>query len=302
MAVTRRYGIYSVGFGSGGGSTLIGGITKQSLSTGSTVKGEPTAGSVYPSFQSMTAQQPGASFDTLHVAAALDACGLQGLSIASLTGGFNLYAQKHAEGGTRAGSGAHRQYVFNEGLVVPRSLSVDHQGDATISYDVIATYDGTNDPVVINDSVSLPTSGSDDERFTLGPVSIESVTIDHLKSLQIEFGIEVNSEGADSEVWPRFASITSVSPKITLRGVDVEWLKSANVPLAGKAATHANTTVFLRKRAIAAHTWPTPRPSTSPSPPPGWPPSMTRSTRRATTQPRRPSSSCCVTTAPTIRW
>ena len=242
--VARRYGLYSVGFG----SSIVGGITKQTIATETEVRGETTGGDVYSRFLSVTSQKPGGSFSTMAIAAALNQCALLGVDISGLTGGFSLYAQKHAEGGTRAGSLAHRQFVFNEGLVVPRTLSVDHRGDASIDYDVVATYDGTNDPVVINDGVTLPAAATDNERFTVGPLTIGGETIDHVRSISLDFGVEVATEGADSEVWDRFASIVTVKPKLTVRGIDIEWLKSSVIPLSGKAATHANTTVYLRKR------------------------------------------------------
>ena len=243
--VATLHGLYGVVFD----TTIIGGITQQAINTGTEVRGDALSGEVYNRFQSQVAQKPGASFTTLNIAAALAESALSGVSIAALTAGFTMWAQKHAEGGSREGTLSHRKYVFNEGLIVPRTLSVDHQGDASISYDVIATYDGTNDPVVITDSQTLTTGLADAERFTMGPVTIESVTIAQVRSFEIDFGINAVTEGADSEVWDRYAHIVSINPTITLRGIDVEWLKAANIPLAGLNATHANTKIYLRKRA-----------------------------------------------------
>lgn len=245
MTVATKHGLYGVEID----ATLIGGITNLGTRTGEEVRNEPTSGEIYARFQSLVAQKPGAEFTTLNIAAALDACGLTGVDIGGLAAGLNLYAQKHVEGGTRAGAASHRKYTIKDGILVPRVLSVDHQGDATLRYEAVAIYDGANDPIVIADSQSLPGGLTDAQRFTIGPVTIESVSLAQVRRFELDFGLQVVSEGADSDIWDTFISIESIQPQITLRGIDVEWLKSTNIPLLGKAVTHTNTAIYLRKRA-----------------------------------------------------
>jgi len=245
MAVTRKHSLYAVQIG----STLLGGITQQRVQTGTEVRGEATSGEVYNRTQSITAQKPSANFTTLAIATALDAVGLTGVDIAGLSGYLNFYAQQHADGGTRAGAGSHRKYTIRKGIIVPRLLQVSHQQDATIAYDVTVTYDGVNDPITITDSVSLPTGITDAERFTLGPIRIGNIALAQARSFEIDFGITVQSEGAESSIWDTFASIVTIAPRLTLRGIDIEWFKAANIPLLGKAAIHTDTKIYLRKRA-----------------------------------------------------
>lgn len=245
MSVTRKHSLYHIV----GDTTALAGINRQMLNTGTEVYGEPVDGGVYRRFQSVIAQRPTGEFTSLCVAQAIDLIALTGQSIASWTAKMAWWFQKHAHGGTRAGATSHRKIVVNDGLVFPRRLSCSHQGNAAISYDMIASYDGTNDPFVITDAQSLPTAVADDERFTIGPVTIGGVSLPEIKELEIDFGLQAVSEGSDSEIWDRFISFETIQPMIRLRGIDIEWLKSSNIPLAGKAATHANTTVTLRKRA-----------------------------------------------------
>lgn len=180
------------------------------------------------------------------VAAALDAVGLTGLAIVGL--GFFAYGQKHAEGGTRETGANHREYKIAKGIIVPTRITCDHQGDAQISYAVLATSDGVNDPVVITDGVVLPAIASDDQRFSIGKCTIAGVLLTSLRSWELDFGIDAAVEGGDSDIWPTLSSIRSIRPTLTLRGIDIEWFKAANIPLAGKLATQANTTFYLRKR------------------------------------------------------
>lgn len=248
MSDTRKHTLWAVE----AHTTLIPGITRQAVRTGSDVRGESTSGEIWPRFLSMIGQNPGAEFATRAIATAWGICGLTGKSLGDLTTGLKMYAQKHVHGGKPATGSNHRKYTFVKGILIPVSLSVDHQGDAELSYLVAATWDGVNDPVVVTDSVALPGGLTDAERFTLGPFTIESVAIGQIRSLNIDFGITATPEGADSDVWPRMVSIEQIVPRITLRGTDVEWLKAANIPLSGKAVTHANTTIYLRRRKAGA--------------------------------------------------
>lgn len=244
--VATIHTLYAVEVGT---SNVLGGITAQNLPTATEIRNEGSSGEVYNRFQSLVAQRPGASFTTQHISAALALIGISAQSIAGLTGDFHMYAQKATEAGTREGTLSHRKYSYKEGLIVPRTLTVSHGGDAELSYDVIATYDGTNDPVVITDSQTLVAGIADAERFSIGPVTIGSKSLGQVRQIEIDFGLDVVTEGSDGEIWDRYAWIKTISPQVTLRGVDIEWLKSSNIPLAGLNSIHANTTIYLRKRA-----------------------------------------------------
>jgi hypothetical protein len=248
MGITRKHGLYGVELGEVA-PVVIGGITRQSIAMQSIVQSEARSGEVYARLQALTEQRPRLTFTTNAVAAALDKAALVGLDISTLSTGLHLIAQKHADGGTRTAGATHRKYTLNDGLLFPTRLTCQHGGDAELEYEVIATYDGSNDPIVIADSQALPSGLDDAERFTLGSMTIESVTFDHLRSFELDFGLRVEAEGSDSDIWPTIVTIIEILPVIRLRGVDIEWAKAANVPLIGLAATHTNTAIYLRKRA-----------------------------------------------------
>ncbi|MFZ5785119.1 MAG: hypothetical protein ACOY3Y_01645 [Acidobacteriota bacterium] len=247
MAVQRKSGLYAVSVG----DTLLGGITQQNLVTGTEVRSDKNSGDVYARFLALYAQKIAPGFTTTAIAAALGLCATTGASLADMTGGLKLYAQKHADGGTRTAGAAHRSYGFARGILLPRQLTVSHQGDATLSYDaVIVSADGINAPMTITDATALPASAvGPSERFTLGPVTVGGVALSQKTQLQIDFGIDAVAEGADSDIWDTLASIREIQSTIRITGSDPEWLKSTNIPLEGKAATHLNTSIYLRKRA-----------------------------------------------------
>ncbi|HUX15039.1 MAG TPA: hypothetical protein VMW52_01115 [Phycisphaerae bacterium] len=246
MGMSTKHGLYGVKLG----AALLGGITGQNVALENEITGEATSGEVYRRFLALYSQRVAPGFTTRAIAAALAACGPLGTDLA--TSNLEFYAQKHADGSTRASGAVHRKFLFDGGILVPRMLNVAHRGDAELTYDAVIKAIGANDPVTITDNSTLPAGLVDTERYTLGPVKIGNVTLNQKMNLAIDFGIEAVGESADSDIWDTLVSIVASITRITLTGNDVAWLKSTNIPLTGKAATHANTIIYLRKRAHAA--------------------------------------------------
>ena len=242
-----RAGIYAVG----AGATVLGGITEQSVIPDSQIGGDGADDELYTRMRYLVAQNFAPTFSTLSIAAALTlTSGASVASLADMSGGLSFYAQKHEDGAARGSGSVHRKFTFAKGLLVPQTLSCQHQGDASLSFSVPATSsDGTTCPLVITDSSALAAIANNEERFTLGPIDVAGVTLTGVRSLQINFGIEITVDGADSDLYPTHASAKMIAPVITLSGVDAEWVKAANIPIGGTPATHANTAIYLRKRA-----------------------------------------------------
>lgn len=227
---------------------VLGGIESVNVRSGTEHRADTTSGALYPTHAAIVAQKPAADFTSFAIHDCLDNCGIAGLSIADLANGLSLYAYKHADGGGRSTGSTHRKFNFKKGLIVPRRISCEHRGDAMIAYDVLPTWDLTNDPVIESDSVAVPTAPSDDERFTIGSVTIGAISIAEIRSFELDFGVSASTEGADSDIFDTHASIDEVLVMLTLRGVKLEWLAAAAIPRSGKAATHANSSFYLRKR------------------------------------------------------
>lgn len=251
MGVSNRWNIYAVNF-SDVSDTLLTGISGGNINLETNMVSEVVSGQVYAEHLVMNGQEVTADFSSMSIQDCLDQVGPLGFDISTLSNGFYLYGYKHAKGGARAAGSVHRRFTFVDGLIVPRSITCDHQGDASINYDVLATYDGTNNPLQFSDTIAAPTVPSDNERFTLGKVSIAGTEYTGKKSIEIDFGNQVERESADSDKWSTHSSIVQQIPEITIRGISLDWLAAANIPLEGRATTHANTTIWLRKRAKTA--------------------------------------------------
>lgn len=249
MGVTTIHGLYAVKIG----ATTLGGITQQGMPTGTEVRGEPRSGEEYARILAMVAQNPRITFSTEHIATALGACGLAGVDMN--TSALTLYAQKAAAGGSRAAGSVHNSYNVDYGILVPRRLTCDHQGDAALNYEALIAYDGLVDPIVLSGSAALPAASTTKERFSIGTVKIGAVTLAEVKSIEIDFGITAVQESSDSDVWPSFAYIQQTQPTITLRGISADWFNAAAVPIGGLSGSHANTIIYLRKRLDGGASW-----------------------------------------------
>ncbi len=230
-------------------TTVLGGITAQTLPTGSEVRAEATSGDVYTKFLSLVNQAPNFTFETMNVAAALALAGLEGASIDSMAGGFSMYAQQDLQGGTRVAGSTHRKYNMTAGILVPDTLNVDQDGDASITYAGTPTNDGAADIITVTENQALP-ANVDAERFAIGPATIGSVAIPGIKNISVAFGVNAVAESADGDINPTFVSIGITNSIVTFRGVNSAWFSASIVPLIGKAGLVANTNFYLRKRAL----------------------------------------------------
>lgn len=245
--VASIYGV-SVHTDADGAAVTVGAIVEQSISMGNTIRSEPTSGELYPRYQAIVKHIPNAQITSLNVAAAIDACGLLGKKITAVTNtGVTLYAYFWDDAVGRKSGANHRKYNIKKGLIIPRTLTVDHDGDARIGYQFLPITDGTNDPLVETDSVAVVVQ-ADGERFAIGPMTIGSITIDQIQSFEIDFGINANLLAADSDLFATFAGIATIQPSIAIRGIDPKLLAAAKIPRVGQVGTHANTSFYLRKR------------------------------------------------------
>jgi hypothetical protein len=241
----ERYDLYAIT----ANTTVIGGVGSQSLDTGTEVRSETSSGAYYPLHNFVVSQKPSATFTTTNVAAILALIPVTGLDLSTVTGGLILWAYKHADGGTRAGATSHRKFAMAKGLAVPSRLTVTHRGDATVTINVHPIANGATAPFVYTDSQTVSAAPTTDPRWTLGPLTVGNVLMTGSKGFDIDFGVNALTEGADSSIWDTRSSILTITPRVTIRGVDVAWMASASVPLGGLACTNANTALYLANRA-----------------------------------------------------
>ncbi len=243
MSVEAAHVLYAVNINAAS-DVLIDQISDQNLDAGLMEMILGGAGEVYNRFVAVQGQAPRVGFATSKIKTALDKCGAAGLAL-DADNILEMFFQAVAEGGTREGVTSHLKLSVNEGLLVPRTIEAPHGGRAVLTYEGIATWDGTNDPVVLLANQTLPGTPAVDEVFTAGPVEINGVALTAIQNISIAFGISEMVVGGDGEVWPSFVAIQGIQPIITITTLDVLVLNTLD--LEGKAQTASDSVVYLRK-------------------------------------------------------
>lgn len=250
MAQTTKHRIMGVQ----AGATLIGGITNTATEMNTEVRAEATSGESDPRFVSLVGQQPGGNFATYHIARALALLGSVGTAISALGTGLNFYLGRVSQVGAGPDAGSvHRKYTFSQGILVPVSVTVEGRGDATLTCDCRSVSpDGTTHPIALTKNVALPAGLVDDERFALSKIKLAGQVYTGARSVTINFGLNIEQDQVDGELFDTQASVDTREASIVIRGKNPAWLgpDAAEVPLQGRGLAHADTEIFLRKRVL----------------------------------------------------
>lgn len=238
-----RFGIYAVNVG----ATVLGGITQQNVSNEEGVGNEARSGEVFPRFVTLRSQDHKATFTTEDVATLLAAAPSAYLDIAALSGGVKLFGQKWLGGATRDPASVHVRDAIVQGILALRQLTVGQDGDASLSAEAVAQWNGTDDPVARTINAAAPAM-TDSGRWGLGKITVGNILLTYFTNLTVDFGIVIEPTRKEHEVWPRIVTIREIKPTITIRGINLAQHDPAVIPLLGLSGLHANTILYLRKR------------------------------------------------------
>jgi hypothetical protein len=237
MTWTQDYRLHSVRFHPDGGNELIiSGITSANIAPNPEVLREVTSGNIYATTAVLQTLRFVGSFTTNNLSGVLGADGpginagmASCITSASEPGLDFIFARQGCAGPEASG---HLIYNVASGVIVPTSLSVDHRGNAEISYDVYAQSTDGSSPVTKADLASLPTLSGNDLRWTMNAMRVNDVPVEGKRSINISFNANVLQEGADSDTFDSVVSIDSMLQKIVVTGVNPNWLDTTASPQA----------------------------------------------------------------------
>jgi hypothetical protein len=226
----------------------------ESLSNNPQVDSIITTGETSPTHVSLISQKVVGTFDSYAIASAINAIGITPLAITTVTEpGVTYYLQDFTDAGAPVAGNTHRSLLISAGAVVPKSITVDHQGHAKMTVEVVVALDGANAAIIISDTATLPALTVGGDRWTLGKMTVGGVALVDYTSLTIDFGNVVTTRGTQSNIWDTYVEVCTHSPTITITGINPAWfLASGAIPIAGLACTHANTILYLRHRDATA--------------------------------------------------
>ena len=242
-------------------AVMVSALSAQEAQTGTEVLNDVDAGSPHPRHVAIVAQRPQATATPKDLAVAFGLVGSEGSPIKAgivetvLRPGLDFFQLSiDPTTGKPFTTEVHRRINIQRGILVPQQLSCEHQADATLDLAAFAIADPEDDgeigeePLHSFADVAAPTGLAGGERWTIGPVSVAGETIDCNLRVEVDFGITIETEGCNSDIHDPSLFIASIQPQITIRGKNIKKFVSATIPLKGKGATHANTSIMLRKR------------------------------------------------------
>lgn len=237
-----RVGTVAVDPGGNSATTYIRAIKSSQVRPEDDIRDEIASGSIFSDVVYRAAATPMATFETQD---------LQGVDVnmpygtcltATSDAGLEIYGQAQNCQGIAASG--HIKYAIKLGVLVPRSLQVDHQGIASITMDVYARSDGTQAGVVKSTGVTLPVEASAVQRYTMEKMFVAGNEILGKRNITVDWQPEVIRESADSQVEPTTVSVSSFRPRVNVRGVNHSWL--GLIANSGVECTEANTYIELR--------------------------------------------------------
>lgn len=224
-----------------GTGTVIGAIKNWSARQENDVRQELASASVFPQATYLASKRPMATFTTEDLVGSAPYLPF-GTCVTSGTGGIDFWGQKQDCSGVA--SSGHVRYTIANGVLVPRSLTVNHQGIAQLSWETYARYDGVNSPIV-RATGSLPAGSVVYTRHQMYSAQIAGVSIEGKRSITIDFNPQIVTESADNTVPPTVVSVTSFAPRVTIQGVDPNWFDDFNDN--GVECAIGNTVIYLKE-------------------------------------------------------
>ena len=231
------------------GANWIGGIVSAAFTNAPTMQTEPTAGSIYPLQTSIQEIKAGFRLTSHNVSTALGILGFLGIPLSAQVPA-ELYEINYGDDGFIVAGSNHRKIAFSTGRAIWRTVSVANRQDAQIEIEVFGlSPDGSTNPAVFTEGVAAP-AAVDDARHTIAFATLGGISMGCVTDLRIESGLTITPEGCKSDIFDTRMGVQSVVPKIMVTTLAAQLVGSGagKINLPGIAATHANTSLKLRKR------------------------------------------------------
>ena len=166
--------------------------------------------------------------------------------------GINVYLAKW-ECNAPASSG-HRLITLHEGCFAPSTLSVDHRGDLQMGCTLkcVSPDGGATSPWTINDAASLPalTAAKLAARWKMSEKClINNVAVTGKTSINVDFGAQLDTVGADGESANSRAVLRQMAPTVTVQGLHPTWAEAV-MAILGATVQHSGVGI-----GIAGSSW-----------------------------------------------
>ncbi len=169
----------------------------------------------------------------------LTTIGMSGVLIDCASGkpGITMFGRELPLGAlpTAVATANHVKMICSDGLLVPVSVRASHNGVAKLScmlhgiLGTTATYSGATPFVFTNSQAITAGAGAVTKLYTTGPVKFtvsggSSSLVQGISDIAVSFGIMVNKESTDGDVYPSHIAIIGRMPKIEFTTKDPQLI------------------------------------------------------------------------------
>jgi len=218
---------------------------------------EFSSGDTSPMWSGSLSSAPNVAFSTRQVKSILDLCDPlaahgNGKVIAydAATGGkITVWLRKGEAYGLRESNASvvHEQVVIQKGFLQWSDISAQQNQVAELSCQLVASYDGVNDPLVFSQS-ALAGSQAVNHLFTLGPIHLNGAALAGLQGYTLSNNAGLNVVFDSGVPFPQYIGIVSFSPTLVARVRYADYMRT--IGTRGTAITALN--VYLRRLAASA--------------------------------------------------
>lgn len=168
-------------------------------------------GTVEAKFVGLMQQLTKITFSSQQLKTGLDNVGISPIKIDVSTGnpGVTLWFLQLEDGENFYAGAKHVKVTINKGILIPRTVSGSQGEIAQMTFEIIPTWDLTNDPLVIEKNQTYAVTPAADEQYTVGPLEIESLFIDTVESHTVNFGIQEKTKITGGNIFPTFTGHNS---------------------------------------------------------------------------------------------
>lgn len=204
------------------------------------------AGHPHPIYTANAMIKPAIAFSTQQVDTTLRNIPSGGLAV---TNDSYVYQKLAQEAGIPDRTDTtHRRFRIPKCLVYWQTVRSPNNGASEAQVLLMAAYDGTNNPLIPQTTVQLPTTQTAPVLHGAGPVYINGTQIaaGSIQSIEASSGISTLTIGGDSEEFDRFVGVERTQPRLSIVTTEIEGLNTYG--LQGTALDQSNGMIcYLRK-------------------------------------------------------
>ncbi len=218
---------------------------------------EFSSGDTAPLWSGSLSSAPNVGFTTRQCKSILDLCDPTALPTKAKTvaydghaGSIDVYLRKGEAFGLRTADATaeHERARLSEGFLEWTTITATQNQLAEIACNLVAAYDGTNDPLIFTQQAVTGLTRAVNHLFTLGPVKLNGTALDGLQGWTLTNNTNLEVIFDSGVPFPRYIGINTYSPTLACRVRNGALMRTIGT----RTTAISSLTFYLRKLQASA--------------------------------------------------